>query len=705
MKKLTFVLGLLLVLVIILLAPLTQAQESERKIGELEFTTNDVVPVHRIGLVYEVLPGEFVIKITESSSLPVGQRTELTNFKGLRVSVFDTLTNPSQPYEERWLSQGNYIYAILPWKVSYQDPQGQIVEGWLIAFYELRIDEQAVSLQDYFTYLPVNQDLLMGEAVSLSTAQRNQQVYQQVGFVETKYLRWVGKELEPKVEGPSTEDVQTLQDYPKSEDGDYFIVEASAADVRFGRDWQAWIKEVVKFFANKGNAVSEQEIVAQTEKTYGPITSMLGLGGLIVPKSEVLASLGYKPTTLAVPVKVAYAFTEKVEVDETGASASIYAELVVDSRGKVPAYQLICEGCPAKSRNQSGIYSHTWQENSIPQDVRLEAIEKAFVYYAVENMSFTWRSRTASVDVAFNMFEEQLRVLKAVQAASKYPWQFMLGMIFSESAFLYDPDCSRSLTSSAGAKGPMQTMPSTFKAYTHRPGAQICNYTSNVAAGTNYMIQLYLGAVLKADWIRRFSTASKRGVWNYDSVQAENVYTVTTEYIEPEWQNFLKKYGSVLSIQNMSFGQDAIPNGAPGVGWRVSGNRFHTKLKPNVWNEEHGGIDGQVSDGVLRATHDCRVLAAFDLLQSRQLAGEKWISGGTVICAAYDDQGNLWTTYYGHAVIDSWEQYGIEVGQKVNKGDPIAVMGSTGNSLGPHVHYRIEKNNQAVDPADFGVPE
>lgn len=704
MRKLAFVLSLVIVLAIILLAPLTQAQESERQLGELEFTTNDVIPVGRIGSIYEVLPGEFVIKITEPSSLPTSQRTELTNFKGLRVPVFDALIDPSQPYQERWLGQGNYIYAVLPWKVSYQDPQGQIVEGWLVAFYELRIGDESLSLQEYFTYLPVSADLLMGEAVNLSTAQRNQQIYQQVGFVESKYLRWLGKELEPKVEGPTSEDVKTLQEYPKSDDGSYFVVEASAADVRFGRDWRAWLKEVVKFFANKGNTVTEQEILNQTERTYGSITSMLGLGGLIVPKSDVLASLGYKPTTLAVPVKVAYAFAEKVEVDETGASRSIYAELVVDPKGKVPAYQLICEGCPAKSRNQSGTYSHTWQENPIPPDVRLEALEKVFVYYAVENMSFTWRSRTASVDVAFNMFEEQFRILKSVQAVSKYPWQFMLGMIFSESAFLYDPDCSRSLTSSAGAKGPMQTMPGTFSAYTHRPGAQICNYLDNVVAGTNYMIQLYLGTVPKADFVKRFSTASPRGVWNYEPIQAENVNDVTY-YIEEHWRQFLEKYGGILTQKNMSFGSAAIPDGSPGEGWRLSDNVFHTKLKSNIWNKEHGGIDGTVADGILRATHDCRILAAFDLLQSRQLAGEKWISGGTVICAAYDSDGNLWTTYYGHAVIDSWDKYGIEVGKKVNRGDPIADMGNTGNSKRPHVHYRIEKNNLAVNPVDFGVPE
>lgn len=40
-------------------------------------------------------------------------------------------------------------------------------------------------------------------------------------------------------------------------------------------------------------------------------------------------------------------------------------------------------------------------------------------------------------------------------------------------------------------------------------------------------------------------------------------------------------------------------------------------------------------------------------------------------------------------------------GQSVKRGDIIGYVGSTGLSTGPHLHYEIHKNGQAIDPAPF----
>ena len=53
------------------------------------------------------------------------------------------------------------------------------------------------------------------------------------------------------------------------------------------------------------------------------------------------------------------------------------------------------------------------------------------------------------------------------------------------------------------------------------------------------------------------------------------------------------------------------------------------------------------------------------------------------------DHGNGYITRYGHNVRNI-----VQVGQKVQQGEQIAVMGSTGNSTGPHCHFEIMYKGQ-----------
>lgn len=60
------------------------------------------------------------------------------------------------------------------------------------------------------------------------------------------------------------------------------------------------------------------------------------------------------------------------------------------------------------------------------------------------------------------------------------------------------------------------------------------------------------------------------------------------------------------------------------------------------------------------------------------------------------DHGNGIMTRYGHAM-----QVAVVAGQQVRRGQVIAYMGSTGFSTGPHVHYEVRINGQAVNPASY----
>ena len=83
----------------------------------------------------------------------------------------------------------------------------------------------------------------------------------------------------------------------------------------------------------------------------------------------------------------------------------------------------------------------------------------------------------------------------------------------------------------------------------------------------------------------------------------------------------------------------------------------------------------------------------------------KVIADGTVTCASYQgsygklvkiDHGNGLETWYGHT-----SKMYVSVGQKVTAGDVIALVGSTGNSTGPHLHLEIRINGEHVNPQNY----
>lgn len=83
----------------------------------------------------------------------------------------------------------------------------------------------------------------------------------------------------------------------------------------------------------------------------------------------------------------------------------------------------------------------------------------------------------------------------------------------------------------------------------------------------------------------------------------------------------------------------------------------------------------------------------------------KAAADGTVIFSGYSggygyvvklDNGNGVQTYYGHC-----SKLYVSAGEKVEAGDVIAAVGSTGNSTGNHLHFEVRVNGTEVNPQNY----
>ena len=136
-------------------------------------------------------------------------------------------------------------------------------------------------------------------------------------------------------------------------------------------------------------------------------------------------------------------------------------------------------------------------------------------------------------------------------------------------------------------------------------------------------------------------------------------------------------------IQGEQVKSDATPSGRPILsGWLSS--RYGTRIDPfsgkKAWHE---GVDFAGKAG-------SNIVAVASGVVS--WSGERYGYGKMVEVA----HGDGVITRYAHN-----KENLVKVGDMVRRGDVVALMGNSGRSTGPPVHFEVHKNGRPVDPASY----
>ena len=136
-------------------------------------------------------------------------------------------------------------------------------------------------------------------------------------------------------------------------------------------------------------------------------------------------------------------------------------------------------------------------------------------------------------------------------------------------------------------------------------------------------------------------------------------------------------------ILQQSVLKDMLPNSNP-VNATYNSSSYGWRIDPFNGNKAfHEGLDFTANTGTpIRAAADGIVALAE-------------VSGGYGNMVKIEHGAGL-ETRYGHA-----SKLLVKAGERVVKGQIIAEVGSTGRSTGPHLHYEIRLNGEALDPRKY----
>jgi murein DD-endopeptidase MepM/ murein hydrolase activator NlpD len=136
----------------------------------------------------------------------------------------------------------------------------------------------------------------------------------------------------------------------------------------------------------------------------------------------------------------------------------------------------------------------------------------------------------------------------------------------------------------------------------------------------------------------------------------------------------------------------------------ISETKSRWASTPSIWPVQEGWVTSNYGKRVSPFTGNLMMHNGLDIAVER---GAPILSPavGRVVRVETDalmgrmvviDHGHGKETYFGHM-----EKHLVKIGQEVTRGEVIGLVGSTGRSTGPHVHYEVRVNGDPVDPTRY----
>ena len=132
-------------------------------------------------------------------------------------------------------------------------------------------------------------------------------------------------------------------------------------------------------------------------------------------------------------------------------------------------------------------------------------------------------------------------------------------------------------------------------------------------------------------------------------------------------------------------------------GWPCPSTKQVTSGVGARWGTTHKGVDiGANMGSDIVASEGGRVVIANNTCTHNVPKDGSCGCGGGYGNYVVIDHGNGFITLYGHLTEPT-----VAVGQLVDKGDKIGISGTTGYSLGPHLHFELRYGGNYMNPLSF----